>query len=205
MTEAYTDRNAGTGNKTLVPAVTIKNSSNADVTANYNITLVNFTAGTINPKALTVSGITAASTIYDGTTTAKLGGTAAFLAAEVPGTGTTSDGAPYTVDSVSPGTVTGTLAASNVGTQNVTTSVAVTGSGNGNYTVPPQAGLTQQIMQKALTITANAQSKSYGATVAFGSGSTAFTSTGLQNSQTIGTVTLACSGGAATAAVSGSP
>jgi hypothetical protein len=41
--------------------------------------------------------------------------------------------------------------------------------------------------------------------VAFGSGSTAFTSSGLQNSETIGTVTLACSGGAATAAVSGSP
>ena len=66
---------------------------------------------TVSQKALTVSGITAASTVYDGTTTAKLGGTAAFQTAEAPGTGTTSDGIPYNVDSVSPGTVTGTLAA----------------------------------------------------------------------------------------------
>src|ERR1019366_10009454 len=91
------------------------------------------------------------------------------------------------------------------GTQNVTTSVAVTGSGNGNYAVTPQAGLTQQVTQKALAITANPQSKTYGATVTFGSGRTAFTSSGLQNSETIGTVTLACSGGTAAAAVSGSP
>src|SRR5205807_439967 len=59
----------------------------------------------------------------------------------------------------------------------------------------------------ALTVTASAQSKTYGQTVTFGSGSTLFTSSGLQNGQTIGTVTLAVSGsgGAATASVSGSP
>ena len=50
----------------------------------------------------------------------------AFQAAETAGTGSTGDGKPYSVDSVSPGTVTGTLAAKHVGTQAVTTSVAVT-------------------------------------------------------------------------------
>ena len=57
----------------------------------------------------------------------------------------------------------------------------------------------------ALSITASGQSKAYGQTVNFGSGSTLFTSSGLQNNETIGTVTLACSGGAQAAAVSGSP
>jgi hypothetical protein len=59
----------------------------------------------------------------------------------------------------------------------------------------------------SLAITANAQGKTYGQTLAFGSGSTLFTSTGLQNGETIGTVTLAVSGngGAATASVAGSP
>ena len=147
--------------KTLTPTAIIENAGGNDVTASYNITFVNSTAGTISAKALTVSGITAASTTYDGTTTAKLGGTAAFQTAEAPGTGTTSDGTPYTVDSVSPGTVTGTLAAKNVGTQNVTTSVAVTGSGSGNYTVTPQAGLTQQVTQMALTVTATGVNKTY--------------------------------------------
>src|SRR5439155_4367846 len=99
LTETYDTRNAGTG-KTLAPTVAITNSSNVDVTANYVITLVNNTSGVINPKALTVSGITAASAIYDGTTTAKLGGTAAFQATEAVGAGTTADGKPYSVDTV---------------------------------------------------------------------------------------------------------
>ena len=105
----------------------------------------------VTAKALTVSGITAASTIYDGTTTAKLGGTAAFLATEAAGAGTTADGKPYNVDTVSPGTVTGTLAARTVGSEAVTTVVTVTGTGNGNYTVTSQAGLTQTVTAKALT------------------------------------------------------
>jgi hypothetical protein len=56
-------------------------------------------------------------------------------------------------------------------------------------------------------VTANAQSKTYGQTVAFGSGSTLFTGSVLSNNETIGSVTLAVSGngGAATASVAGSP
>ena len=68
----------------------------------YTLTAPTLSA-TVTAKALTVSGITAASTIYDGTTTAKLGGTAAFQATEAAGAGTTADGKPYSVDSVSPG------------------------------------------------------------------------------------------------------
>src|SRR5208337_3343481 len=53
-----------------------------------------------------------------------------------------------------------------------------------------------------LTITANNQTKSYGATLTLGAGQTSFTPTGLQNGETVGTVTLTASGGTnATAAV----
>ena len=57
-----------------------------------------------------------------------------------------------------------------------------------------------------MTITASAQSKTYGQTVTFSSGSTQFTSSGLENGETIGSVTLAVTnnGGAATAAAGGS-
>src|SRR5439155_2085479 len=110
----------------------------------------------ITAKALTVSGITAASTIYDGTTTAKLGGTAAFQTAEAAAVGTGGDGKPYSGngDSVSVwGTAAGTLAAKDVGTENVTiTGVTVTGTGCGNYTVTQQTGLTQAITAKTLTV-----------------------------------------------------
>jgi hypothetical protein len=65
------------------------------------------------------------------------------------------------------------------------------------------------ITKAALTVTANAQAKTYGQTIPIGAGSTAFTASGLQNSETIGSVSLAISGspsGAVTnAPVSGSP
>src|SRR5438034_812047 len=109
----------------------------------------------ITAKALTVSGITAGSTIYDGTATAKLGGTAAVQAAETAAVGTGGDGKPYSGngDSVSiSGTAAGTLAAKDVGTQPVTiTGNTVTGTGSGNYTVTQQAALTQSVTAKALT------------------------------------------------------
>jgi len=118
-----------------------------------NYTLAGVTAATVTAKPLTVSGITAASTTYDGTTAVKLGGTASFLPSETAGSGTSSDGKPYSVDSVSPGTVTGTLTAKDAGSQTVTTSVAITGTGNGNYSVTPQAALTQMVMPKPLNYT----------------------------------------------------
>jgi autotransporter-associated beta strand protein len=74
-TETYAARNAGTG-LTLTPAGTVS-GGNGIYTYTYNTV----STGVIYQKALTVSGITAASTVYDGTTTAKLGGTAAFAAA----------------------------------------------------------------------------------------------------------------------------
>ena len=123
-------------------AVTITGvTETATDSGDYTVTPQAGLTQTVTPKALTVSGITAASTVYDGTNTAKLGGTAAFLGTETAGAGgSTSDGMPYSVDAVAPGTVTGTLAAKDVGSEAVTTSVAVTGTGNGDYTVTPQAG-----------------------------------------------------------------
>jgi subtilisin-like proprotein convertase family protein len=76
----------------------------------------------------------------------------------------------------------------------------------GNYTITYATG-NLTVNKAALSITADAQTKTYGQTVAFASGSALFTSSGLQNGETIGSVTLAVSGngGAATALVSGSP
>ncbi len=65
------------------------------------------------------------------------------------------------------------------------------------------------ITNAPVTVTADAQTKTYGQTITFGAGSTQFTATGLQNGDTIATVTLAVSGspagGVSTAPVSGSP
>src|SRR5260221_11350305 len=59
---------------------------------------------TINSKALTAAGtlVFPASKVYDGTTTATpTSGSAALQPTETAGTGTTSDGKPYGVDSAS--------------------------------------------------------------------------------------------------------
>jgi len=67
-----------------------------------------------------------------------LSGTATLQAAEAAGTGTTSDGKPYNVDSVSlTGTVTGIYNTKDVATAASVTfgGVSLMGTGNGNYTL----------------------------------------------------------------------
>jgi fibronectin-binding autotransporter adhesin len=111
-------------------------------------------AQTITVKSLTYSGLTAGSTSYNGTNVATLGGTPVLQAAEAPGTGSTSDGIPYTGDSVTTGgTAAGVLASKNVGTQPVTvTGVTLAGADAGDYTVVQQTGLVQIVTNKVLVV-----------------------------------------------------
>ena len=55
FTEAYQNASIGTG-LTLIPAATITNAGNANVTANYTVTPVNNTTGVINAVVPTMSG-----------------------------------------------------------------------------------------------------------------------------------------------------
>ena len=103
-----------------------------------------------------MSGLSAATKIYDGTTSAVVTGTSALAASEAAGTGTTSDGKPYTGDTVN---ITGTA----VGTYNskdVLTAATVTFSGltlggthANNYTLTIQSPVAATITPKALSMT----------------------------------------------------
>jgi trimeric autotransporter adhesin len=84
-------------------------------------------------------------------------------------------------------------------------SITVTYSGDVIYAPSTSPIFVLMVNKAALSITANDQTKVYGQTVIFGSSSTAFSSTGLQNGEAIGTVILACAGGVATAPIVGSP
>jgi len=68
------------------------------------------------------------------------------------------------------------------------------------------APFTAIVSPATLSVTASAQTKTYGQSLTFGSGSTQFSNSGLQNGETIGSVTLAVNnnGGAATAPAGGS-
>ena len=78
--------------------------------------------------------------------------------------------------------------------------------GDTNYTAISNTSNVLTVSTAALSITANNDSKTYGQTKTYGAGSSAFTPSGLQNSETIGSVTITDtnSGGLATAAAGGS-
>jgi hypothetical protein len=113
-------------------------------------------AATITAKTLLMSGLSATDKVYDATTTDPLSGTAALLAAEAAGAGSTSDGKPYTGDTLLlGGTALGSFAQKDVGT-----GLAVSVSGNSlsgsqaiDYVLAAneQSGLTATITPKALT------------------------------------------------------
>ena len=146
----------------------------------------------VTVKGLTLTGVTAANKVYDGGNTAVLTGGA--LSGVISGETVT----------VVPGSA--IFTSTNAGTWAVTaTGYALGGANAGNYALTQPGGLTGTITAADLTVTADNQSKTYGQTLAFGSGATRFTSSGLQNGETIGTVTLACVGGDPAAAVATYP
>lgn len=136
-------------------------------------------------------------------------GDTVILTASVTGAGPTPTG---TVTFKEGATTLGTQTLDGTGSATVSTngfsaathSITVVYGGDVNYAPSTSSVLSLVVNKAALGITANNQIKTYGQTVAFGTGSTAFSSTGLQNGQTVGSVTLACAGGDPTAPVSGS-
>jgi hypothetical protein len=141
-------------------------------------------ASTVDAKELTVTGLSAAHKAYDGLTTASVTGTAAFSGLE-------------NGDSLSPqGTVAWAFANATVGTSKSLTRTGTYTVSSANYTVT-QPTLSADITARGLTITANNVNKVAGSTLTGGAGSTAFTSSGLQNGETIGTVTITYGSGAA--------
>jgi hypothetical protein len=75
-------------------------------------------------------------------------------------------------------------------------SIVPSGLTSTNYAINYTNG-TLTINPASISITADNDSKVYGQTKSYGAGSTAFTSVGLQNGETIGTVTITTSGGTA--------
>ncbi|HEX9044701.1 MAG TPA: S8 family serine peptidase, partial [Candidatus Limnocylindrales bacterium] len=147
---------------------------------------------TVNPKALTITASNQSKTYG----TALSLGTTAFTTSGLANSDTVTG-----VTLVSAGAA----ATAAVGTYTITPSAAVFGVGSGsNYTIAyANAPVGLIVSRKALTITASGQSKTYGTALSLGT--TAFTTSGLANSDTVTAVTLTSAGAAATATVAGSP
>jgi hypothetical protein len=67
---AYTDANAGVGNKTVtLSGLRVNDGNRGD---NYNLTLASNNVSTIMPKVLTLNGLTVSDKVYDATTAASI-------------------------------------------------------------------------------------------------------------------------------------
>lgn len=127
------------------------------------------------------------------------------------GTGSTaftSSGLAYsqTIGSVTMTYGTGSAATAAVGTYTGTATPSAATGGTfvaANYTITYVAG-NITVSKATLTITAAGVTKNYGTAITGRTGSTAFTSSGLKNSQTIGTVTIAYGTGATATSKAGS-
>ncbi|HEY4370220.1 MAG TPA: YDG domain-containing protein [Steroidobacteraceae bacterium] len=126
---AFTDKNAGAGNKTVTASGITINDGNGG--GNYSVSYVDNTTSTITPKTLTITGQTAADRVYDGTAAATLVG--GSLAGVIDG----DDVALLT---------SGAFATPDVGTDiAVTAANSLEGAAAGNYNVTQPLGLSANI------------------------------------------------------------
>jgi len=147
---AFTNKNAGVGNKTVTTTGVTVNDGNSG--NNYAVTFADNTTSTITPATLNVTGLTAISRAYNGTNVAGLGGLAAITAL--------GDDVVTVV-----GTATGTFADKNFGTGKAVTVTGNTLSGADatNYTLVQQTGLTANIDKASLTLSTSNVVKTYDA------------------------------------------
>jgi hypothetical protein len=147
----FADKNVSTNKPVTVTGLALGGAAAA------NYTLVNPTNVTadITPAGLTVSGVTAFSKVYDGTTSAQLNGTA-ILNGAVSGEDVSlvTNGASAAFASPSAGT----------GIPVTVSGYAITGADAGSYTLAQPSGLVADITAATLTITAAANTKTYDGT-----------------------------------------
>ena len=155
--QAFTDKNAGTGNKTVVASgVTIKDAGNHDVTANYNISYVDDIHSTINQATVTAALTGTASKTYDGLTAATLANGNYALSGFMAGEGATVTQTSGTY--ASPNVSSNTPGSKGVVTASlINTDFTATGSTNlDNYILPVSAaGNIGVITAAPLTIKVN--------------------------------------------------
>jgi hypothetical protein len=153
--------NGDTLSQTITSAVYSSGRLNANATPytiTNNLTGLGYSVSantlTVNPKALTASGLSSANKVYNGTTTAVVSGTAALQAAVA--TGTSSDGKPLTGDDVGlTGTAVGNFNTKDVLTANTVayTGLSLTGAQASNYSLTQHANATTPRITRLSSVT----------------------------------------------------
>ncbi|MCA9473625.1 MAG: filamentous hemagglutinin N-terminal domain-containing protein, partial [Nitrospira sp.] len=172
-TATFGDKNVGTGKTVNLTGLTI---TGTDV-SNYVLSSTTGTSSAnITPKALTVSGLTAANKVYDGTTSATVDHSGVTFTGLVAG------------DTVTAANTSGTFADKNVGTGKSVTLSGTTygGADAANYSVTDQTSTTANITAKALTVSGlTATNKVYDGTTSATVDHSGVTFTGLVGGDTV--------------------
>jgi hypothetical protein len=148
----FADKNVGTTKTVTLNGVTL---GSADA-ANYSVATTATTTADITAKAITLSGFTAASKVYDQTTAASIANVGS-LAGVIAG------------DTVSASNTGATFADKNVGAAKTVTlaGIALSGTDAGNYSIGTTVTDTADISAKALTLSGfSASNKVYDRTTA---------------------------------------
>ena len=140
-------------------------------------------SSTVSTKTLTITNLSASDKLYDGLTTVTESGAPTYSGLV--------NSESFSVS----GTVSWAFPNASVENNKTLTRTGNYAAPSANYTVT-QPSLTASITTRSLTITANDVNKAYGDVLTDGSGSTAFSSSGLQNSEAIGSVTISYGNGA---------
>ena len=122
---------------------------------NYSLSNHADASHTISVKPVSVSGLTSSDKIYDGTTNATVGGTASLQSAISAGTGSSSDGKPYDVDSLSlAGTAVGAFNDKDVSdaTKVVFSGLSLTGTGEENYSFTNHPDASHSVNTKEVSL-----------------------------------------------------
>ena len=195
---SYTSSNASVATVAANGTLTIVGAGNTTITANQTGNATYSAAAdvsqtlTVNQKALAITGLTGVNKTYDGLTTASATGTPALSGLVGSDTVTLGGTASYTFSSAAVGTA-----------KSITTTGYTMSGGQSSYYTLTQPTLSANITAASLAITAQNVIKAFGVTLTGGGGSTAFTPSGLQNGETIGTVTITYGTGAAASDAAG--
>ncbi len=160
VSAAFADKNVGAGKAVTVSGYTLAGTA----AANYTLSQPAGVTADITAKSIAVTGVTAANKVYDATTAATLGGTAA-LSGVISGDTVTLGG-----------TGSGAFADKNVaaGKAVAVSGYSISGGDAGNYTLSQPAGVTADITAKSIAVTGvTAANKVYDATTAATLGGTA--------------------------------
>ena len=164
-TGTYDSKSVGTGKTVTVNLASSDYApTGSTVLANYSLpTTITGAVGAVTPAALSISGITASSKTYDGTTGAVVSTAGVVKAGLMAGD----------VLNVS---VTGSFADKNAGTgKTVNLSSSYSGADAANYTITDQSTTTADIARASLQVSANNASKTYDAAAYSGGNGVSYT------------------------------